>query len=194
MCSKFPTIRQKHEFVQWNSKKLISTFSFRISISPGQLLLISLLICISPFNKNLIFKIFPEHIVSLKPTKKWPPLICLYWPKQLSKEWLWKRAVSIKSNPSSNKSSVRLAWHLKIRIRALAVDRERVNCPNDGTLSSHQFPIQSASEWQNFGFPSSFFGRWSKMWFQNWTLELETIHHILKCLKILPHFFSQENI
>ena len=73
----------------------------------------------------------------------------------------------MKSYPSSNESSIRLAWHLKVRIRALAVDRERVNCLNNGTLSLHQFSIQSASARQNSGLMSSSFAAWPKMWFEN---------------------------
>ena len=105
-------------------RELISVFSFMISISPGQLILISSSISISTFNTHWIFKIFSEHIVSFKPTRKRPQLICIYWPKHLSKRSLWKPAVSMKSYPSSNKSSIRLAWHLQVRIKALAVDRE----------------------------------------------------------------------
>ena len=99
-------------------RELISVFSFMISISPGQLILISSSISIPTF------KIFWEHIVSFKPTRKRSQLICIYWPKHLSKRSLWKPEVSMKSYPSSNKSSIRLAWHLQVRIKALAVDRE----------------------------------------------------------------------
>ena len=62
-------------------RKSISVYSFKVSISPGQLILISSSISISSFNKHLTFKIFSEHIVSYKPTRKRTPLICLYWPK-----------------------------------------------------------------------------------------------------------------
>ena len=138
-------------------RKFISVFSFTISIFPEQLILISSSISISFINKHLIFKFFPRHIVSFKPTRKQPHLICLYWPESLSKGSLWKRAVSMKSYLSSSKSSKRLGWHIKVRNRALAVDRERVNCSNDETLSLHQVSIQSASTWQNSSFPTSFF-------------------------------------
>ena len=56
---------------------------------------------------------------------------------------------------------------VKVGIRALAIERESVSCSNDGTLSLHQFLIESASARQNSGFPSSFFAAWPKMWFQN---------------------------
>ena len=66
-------------------RESISVFSFMISISPGQLILISSSISISSVNKHLIFKSFSEHIVSFKSTRKRPPLIYLYWLKRLSK-------------------------------------------------------------------------------------------------------------
>ena len=160
-----------------------------ISISPGQLILISSSISISSFKKHFIFKIFSEHIVSLKPTRKRHPLICLCWLKSLSKELLWKRTVNMKSYPSSNKPSIRLAWHLKVRIRALVVDRKRMNCSSNGTLSLYQFSIQSASALQNSDIPSPVFAAWLKMWFENWTLELEKIHHVLKIFKNSASFF-----
>ena len=115
-------------------RELISVFSFIISISPGEMMWISSSISISSFNKYLIFKFFSEHIVSFKPTRKRLPLICLYWPKRLSKGSLWKGAVSMKSYPSSSKSSIRPAWHLKFvlepwqlteRERETERDRER---------------------------------------------------------------------
>ena len=62
---------------------------------------------------------------------------------------------------------MRPAWHLKVCIRDLAVDRERVNCSNDETLSLRKFSIQSASARQNSPFPSSFFAAWPNMWFEN---------------------------
>ena len=73
----------------------------------------------------------------------------------------------MKSYPLSSKSSIRLAWHLKVHIRALEVDRKRVNCANDETLSLHQVLIQSAGTRQNSGLPSSFFAAWPKMLFEN---------------------------
>ena len=141
MYSNFPTIRRKHSVSSEIPRESISVFSFMISISLVELILISSSISISSFDKHLIFKIFSEHIVSFKPTRKQAPLICLYWPKRLFKGSLWKRAVNMKSYTSSNESSTRFAWHLKIRIRSLAFDREKVNCSNDGTLSLHQLSI-----------------------------------------------------
>ena len=57
------------------------------------------------------------------------------------------------------KSSIRLAWHLKVRIRALVVDRKRMSCSSNGTLSLYQFSIQSASARQNSDIPSPVFCR-----------------------------------
>ena len=68
-----------------------------------------------------------------------------------------------------------------------------MNCLNDGTLSLHQFSIQPTSARRNSGFSSSFFDASPKMRFENLSLELEIIHHVLKVLKTLAHFFSQEN-
>ena len=83
MCSNFPAISMSVS--SEIPRESISVFSFAISISLGQLILISSSISISSFNKHLIFKIFSEHIVPFKPTRKQPHIICLYWPKRLSK-------------------------------------------------------------------------------------------------------------
>ena len=168
-CNKynnFSTIGRKHECVQWNPKGINICFQFHdfhFSLTTDLNFLIDVYIL---FQWNF-FNIFSEHIVSFKPTRKRPPLICLYCPKHLSKGSLWKRAISMKSYLWSKKSSLKLAWNLKVRIRAVAVDREKVNCSNDGTHSLHQFSVQTASAQQNSGFPSSFLAAWPKILFEN---------------------------
>ena len=102
-------------------RESISVFSFMNSISTGQLILISSSISLSSFNKLLVFQKFLEHIISFKPTRNWPPLICLYWPKRISKGSLSKQAAIMTSYPSSNKSWIKLVWQLKSSYQSLGI-------------------------------------------------------------------------
>ena len=147
-------------------KELISVFCFLISSSPGQLILISSSISISSFNELLIFKLFSEHIVSFKPTRKGLPLICLYWPKSLSKGSLWKRTVNMKSGPLSNKSSIKLAWQLKVRVTKSEWIVQMMG-------PSHYISFKSNLQVHDKILASRhyFFFVWPKIWSENWNLE-----------------------
>ena len=86
--------------------------------------------------KLLIFKILSLHVTffHFSPTNNLYPLIWQYWPKLLSIESLWNRAVNTNLKPSDKKSSIKEVWHKWVLCKAEYVWAEKVNCSQFGIL------------------------------------------------------------
>ena len=70
---------------------------------------------------DFTFNIFSDISISLKDTKKFPPLIWRYWSYLFSKGSLWSLDARTKSKLSKKiRSSARAAWHRTVRTNAEA--------------------------------------------------------------------------
>ena len=96
---------------------------------------------------------------------------------------------------SPNKSSIRLAWHLKVCIRTLAAAGREWIFQMMGPYHYNYTHFQSNLQVHDkvMAFHHLFFAAWPKMWFENWTLELEIIYHVLQSFENSASFFSHEN-
>ena len=95
---------------------------------------------------------------------------------------------STKSYPSSNKFSIRLAWHLKVPWQLIG-KKGIVQMTGPSHYTNFQSNLQVHDK-----IPAPrhlFFAAWPKMWFENWTLELQIIHHVLKSFKNSAFFLRK---